>query len=245
MVFTGTGASATVVSILQRGIIPATQILQAGIEQTFSVDSRLNDQVSLNCISKVNGIGVSLLHPAKGGLAVAVESRRDLFDAARVRNKIAIERYQSDPDVSNFSKKTQASYAYQKALQHDLQLRQALSDRTYRTALFILQLHVQHDDELYAQDGCLETSRPSVAARDIKHIVLPKRHKDEIDSCEALKNEREHGKFFFVGDTQALAFPFCGLDIKDVTIPDYARALKRFYEESGRSPLFTHMARLS
>ena len=94
-----TPAEHKVNSFLTNGFLSGNELLEHMRKQnnensiTTSYDSKLRDQVPLNCVSKIDGIKISLFHPAKGGLVVMVEEKvgqKGILDEALERNSEAI-----------------------------------------------------------------------------------------------------------------------------------------------------------
>jgi hypothetical protein len=147
------------------------------------------------------------------------------------------------PTVSNeFILKVASSFF----LSTDEKFLEELSKRCHKTALFILELEMEKDENT-AGDGCYETGRKFISPTNIKRVIIPGNY--ERENFDSAVNK------FFV-DSILEQFIFCykdegekihQIDIgKKILIPNYEGALRKFTKdrELAVKPFYTHMTRL-
>ena len=230
-------------SFFEKGFLPGG----GGLDVAKSYDSVSRGEVPLNCISKVEGIATSLIHPAKGGLTVMIEERvggGGILDAALQRNadQIGEKEAQFALILPGFA----TAAARNSVLKEDHTFIEAITIKAHQTALFILNLEVS-PDENKSEDGCKEVGRSYVPSEKIDVVLV----------SETVIGEEAPSKITRVPSKQ-MTINFCYKDeqenpqtingIGPIYVPDYQQALldlsKQKKPSLSESPIYTHMTRL-
>lgn len=235
-------------SICELGILPGGGSLSVA----KSYDSQPTVGVRLNCISKIEGIAVSLINPAKGGFTVAIEEKigaeGSILAAALLRNGEKIQKKAAEIVAAMpFMAPMAATAARQAVLKEDPEFIGAIAEKIQATALFILDTEVTQDDTV-SVDGSKEVIRRSVPKENIQQVLISKE----------IMNGSNDPRFTFVESTN-MKINFCYKDeddnpqtIKDIgpmKVPNYLDALTKIATDSSRgslakNPIYTHMTRL-
>lgn len=211
-----------------------------------SFDSTSKGQVSLNCISKIEGITTSLLHKAKGGLTVTLEEKigeKGILDAAVARNEVKIS--EEEAELAKIAPSFAKAAATQQTLEKDQEFLAALSAKVHKTALFVLNIElVATENE--SMDGCKEVGRPHIPPDQIDVVFISDRvvGKTPFSKVVPVPSTSMTINFSYKdeqGNPQTLN------KLGPIEVPDYREALLKLSETRGllsKRPLYTHMTRL-
>lgn len=246
----------TLQGISTNGLLSAARLKEMGVNATTSYDETVNSQVSYNCITKMQGISVSLFNQAKGALPVVLERRDDpLFkstcDAHGEDIKRTFEAKMKDlPSSMQIYASQLETQAKAEVIAKDSSFTQTLAARAHRSVLFVFEN--SQTPTLPPMDGCLEMKESQIPPDRIKYVLLSK---------EEFGTHAEHlpfpkDKVIFLEDIttdQVTYVPKPGENVKipALSIPDYAQGLKEVLQrenikegELASKPLKTHMVRL-
>lgn len=236
-------------SICNLGILPGGGSLSV----SKSYDSQPTVGVRLNCISKIEGIAVSLVNPAKGGFTVAIEEKigadGSILSTALLKNTEQIQKKKTELAAAMplFMAPMANTAARHAVLKKDPEFITAIVEKIQATALFILDTEVTQDD-ITSVDGSKEVIRQRVPKESIQQVLISKK----------IMNKSDDPRFILVGSTN-MKINFCYKDegdnpqtIKDIgpiEVPNYLDALTKIAKNSSRgslakNPIYTHMTRL-
>ncbi|GAB5412329.1 MAG: hypothetical protein ChlgKO_14430 [Chlamydiales bacterium] len=234
-------------SFFDKGFLPGGK----GLDVKRSFDSKTREGVSLNCISNIDGIVNSLLHPAKGGLTVMLEEKigdGGILDQVLERNEEAIRHKEKElrDTLPLFMRNMVLVGARHAVLKTDKRFIDAVTEKAHMTALFILDIELDEGENI-SLDGCKEVSRGYISADKIVRVYISEKIIGDTGDPRIIRIP------FVLED-----FNFCYKDEKGnpqiikklgpVYIPNYQKVLEDLISDLNRNleenPIYTHMTRL-
>lgn len=230
-------------SFFDKGFLPGG----GDLDVVRSYDSERRGEVSLNCISKVEGIATSLLHSAKGGLVVMLEERvgeGGILDEALARNEDLIKA--KEIEFAKILPGFATSAARNFVLKQDHTFIEAITAKAHQTALFILNLEVR-PGENESEDGCKEIGRPPISSDKIDAVLISERviGKDVDGKVISVPSMSMKMNFCYKDETDN---PQTIKELGPIDVPNYQQALLELVTQKKPSlsanPIYTHMTRL-
>jgi hypothetical protein len=251
-------ACAKIASFFQSGGVSGEEAQKGGTLLSRSYDLQSGAFISLNCVSKVEAIGLALFQqPANSGLSVATEedvTKGGMIARALSRLATKITEYEQTiralglTDIVSIE-----SAALKNVICNDPDFMTDLQDKTHQTALFVFDIEPTEND--IGVNGCKEVRRQNIPPNKIMYVIVPEKYRQEIEG-----NGTTYGilidKIRFVEDkeeTISISYkdasgntPSCRMSTP-IKVPNYEAALKIVAQQVGNiraHPLFIHMTRL-
>lgn len=244
-----------IASFFQTGFVAGDRLNvleEEKVEVQRSYDTQSVGDVSLNCITKVDGIARSLYQQAANS-AFAVSTEEDASSAGTIKK--AYERIKPqdvqeiDAKLPAFMKSYKPGLIFKDIVCKDEQLMEDLSEKAHRTALFVIDLE-PNEDELNSETGVRETRRSSITPDRIQCVMIPERYAHLADELARKNIPKE--KIIFVPDTTHTVTistkdpeqnTVSGETASKVSLPNYETTLMEIKSKT-QGPIYTHVTRL-